>query len=527
MDKKHQPLGSENSTNAVAKNSLHIVIAQILGLGFGLLFDILLASSFGVGETMDAVFVALVIPQIIFSVFVSIGIRVFSPLLSEAYSKGGEALLSTIFSSVANYMFLLLLTLAMIGFMSSSWITSIFGLSQSVESITAQSFRILCFTLLPLGLIELIKSLLVNQGHFFLSSLSSLIRYGAAVIVLLLFRNSYDVLAVPWAYIAGAYGQLIIYIAIFIFWFPHMYRFTFGKKEKALSQLINRLGPPVVGELVGQSNVLIEVYFASYLSPGVVSVFGYGRRFLSAANGLISNSVVVATIPQLSREAIANNIANLRKTILISIQLISLVTGFFIVVLIGSGKMFEVLLLATNKLPDQQSVRIAVMLLMVLGPSLFFIGIAQVFVAPFYAYGETKIIMYLRILFFGVNFLITYILVLIWQAEGLVFALVASLFIQSISWFYMISKRLEGLGKEIYTYLTRFILFIIPISLLLYILFEENLFMQDVLFAVGMISLLSVFAAISLFLFAVRSKVFSLTRFTHFHDGGRNEYKKW
>lgn len=522
---QQKTVGNLYSNKAIAKNSLYIVGAQLLGLGFGLLFDILTASSFGVGEKMDAVFVSLSIPQIIYSVFVSIGIRVFSPLLSEAHGKGGDALHSTIFSGVANYMFALLFIVAAVGFAASSWLASVFGLSENGTLIAIQSIRILCLTLLPLGLIELIKSLLVNQGYFFLSSLSHFIRYGSAVSILLLFRNSYGVLAIPWAYVAGAYGQLLVYLIIFLVRFPQTYYFTFGKKDNALSQLANRLGPPAVGELIGQSNVLVEVYFASFLPSGVVSVFGYGRRLLSAANGLISNSVVVAAIPRLSLEAIANNIPNLRRTLLFSIQLISLVTGFFIIVFIGSGKMFEIILSVYGRLPDLQTVQIAVILLMMLGPSLFFMGITQVFVAPFYAYGETKIIMYLRILFLGINFLVTYVLVSLWEDEGLVFALVISLFIQSGMWLYMISSRLDGLGKNIYSYLFKYILMIAPISLLSHMFFE-NLSLKNVWSIIGAISFLSAFTALGLLLFAIKLEIFALTRFVQIYRNIRNTYMR-
>lgn len=511
---QQETLDNLYSNKAIAQNSLFIVIAQFLGLGFGLLFDLLTASTFGVGENMDAIFVALTIPQIIYSVFVSTGIRIFSPILSEAHSKGGDALLSLTFSSSTNYMSLLLLALAMIGFTISPLLTSLFGLSDTANLLAIKSIRILCFSLLPLGLIELIKSLLVNQGKFFLSSLSNFIRYGSAVTVLLLFKSSLGVITIPWAYVAGVYGQLVVYLAILVYRLPKIYHFTLGKEIKMLPALIDRLGPPTIGELVGQSNVLIEVYFASFLPSGIISVFGYGRRFLAAANGLISNSVVVAAIPRLSFEVISNNIVSLRKTILFSVQLISLVTGFFMIVFIGSGKIFEILLTMSNRLPDIYSVHIAVMLLMMLGPTLFFMGITQVFIAPFYAYGETKIIMYFRILFLGVNFFVTYAFVFLWKTEGLVIALVISQFIQSGMWLFMTGRRLHGLDKNMVPYLIKYIFLTVTISLGINVFLNHYLAaLENIIALIGAFVLLSITTALCIFFFAVKLKVFSLSNF--------------
>ncbi len=224
----------------------------------------------------------------------------------------------------------------------------------------------------------------------------------------------------------------------------------------------------MIGEFVGQSNVLVERFFASFLSPGMLSAFGYGRRILVTLNGLIVNSVSVAILPRLSLEAVTQKVDELRQSVVFGTKSITLVTGLVTVLLIGLSFPLVTVLYQRGNF-DLQATLTTATILSILAPSLLFMGMTQLFMLPYFAFGETKIILSYRILFLGIYAALSFAFFYLLHGYGLAVALPASLLIQLILWMRALSKRVKGFGEGFYRYLLKLALVLACVGGVLYL----------------------------------------------------------
>ena len=232
------------------------------------------------------------------------------------------------------------------------------------------------------------------------------------------------------------------------------YRFTLGRDIGIFHLLVTRLGPPVIGELAGQSNVLVERFFASFLPPGVLSALGYSRRILVALNGLIANSVSVAILPRLSLEAVTQDREKLRQSVVFGTKLTALATGLVVVLLVGLSRPLVTLLFQRGAFDPQATLTTAT-ILGIFAPSLLFMGMTQLFMIPYFAMGKTKLILYFRTLFLAVNLVLDFILFYPFGGYGLAAAMTISLLTLLVIWMSALSRELDGFGEGFYCYLLK------------------------------------------------------------------------
>jgi peptidoglycan biosynthesis protein MviN/MurJ (putative lipid II flippase) len=73
--------------------------------------------------------------------------------------------------------------------------------------------------------------------------------------------------------------------------------------------------------------------------------------------------------------------------------------------------------------------------------------------------------MYFRILFLGLNFVVSFVLFQLMGGYGLAAALPVSTCLQAIIWLFLLSVELEGLDREFYAFLVKFLSILALISL--------------------------------------------------------------
>lgn len=459
MTDKDQPSPPDNiSDSTVAKNSMVIMLPQGLGVAAGIGFDLLIILSFGISIKMDAVFVALALPTVLISVVNSNSVRVFSPIFTEVNKEGGDKLLTNVFSAVVNYGLIFLVCITVFGIIGSRILIDLLapGLSIEAEELAVSVSKILFLSLLPLAIVGPLNAVFVTRHRFFVGNLYNFLRFGSALITLLILRESLGVLAIGWAYVAGTYFPAII-LAIFYIGSGGRYLPTLGRKTGILRTVTARIGPPTIGELAGQSNILIERFFASFLSPGMISAFAYGRRILIAMNGVLSNSVAVAILPRLSVEAASRKVERLRESLFFGTKLIAIITGVAIIVLISMSHSLVALLFGWNN-ANLVSTTSTASIISIFAPALLLLALTQLYMAPHFALGETRIVMYFRLLFLGIYFVLSYVFLQHLGDLGLAYSLIASLVILLVIWIVANAYRLHGLAEGFLWYMLKLVL---------------------------------------------------------------------
>ena len=111
------------------------------------------------------------------------------------------------------------------------------------------------------------------------------------------------------------------------------FRPALGARDPGVRQVLRLMGPAAIGAAAVQVNVFVNSIFASRVTDdagviidGPVSWLGYAFRFMQLPLGLFGVAVASATLPVISREAVAGRIGEFRETLSRSLGLVFLLT---------------------------------------------------------------------------------------------------------------------------------------------------------------------------------------------------------
>ncbi len=456
------PVASSDTTTvsstlsiSTARHSLVITIANGMGVISGILLDMITAARFGLGREMDTFFLAATIPQMLVSVFNSIGARamvpVFTGVLSEENKRDFESFLSTVLAfgllaMGAGVAVFLLISPGIIRVLSPR-------LSGMDFELAVRVLRILCLSLLPLAVIEPLRAVHLSHGRFFLASITNAVRFSTAIVSLLLFWHSWEILALAWGYVLGALAQAACLMLAF-YWYGGRCMPVLIIRHPGIRTLFHQFVPPLIGELTGQSNIIVERFLASFLPPGTVSALGYSRRIVTALHGLFVNSVGTALLPHLSLETLQQSREQIRRLTLLGIRLTTFFTGLVMVSTMALSRPLVGLLFRRGAF-DQSAVEITARLLTIFVPSILLMSISYLMMTVLYTYQETRLVMRLRLVLLGMTVLFDGLLFKLWDGAGLAAAYTLAQLFYLVTVYIALSRYLGCFARDIKPYLIR------------------------------------------------------------------------
>jgi len=105
------------------------------------------------------------------------------------------------------------------------------------------------------------------------------------------------------------------------------YRPAFDWSHSGLRQIIQLMGPAIIGSAAVQINVMVNTNFASRIPMnGPVSWLGYAFRFMQFPLGLFGVAIASATLPSISRSVAVGNMDEYRRTLSRSLGVVFLLT---------------------------------------------------------------------------------------------------------------------------------------------------------------------------------------------------------
>lgn len=112
-----------------------------------------------------------------------------------------------------------------------------------------------------------------------------------------------------------------------------IFRMRFGLSHPGLRNILQLMGPAIVGNASVQVNVMVNTNFASSITDaagqvinGPVSWLGYAFRFMQLPLGLFGVAIASATLPSVSRSAAVGDMREFRNTLSRSLGMIFLLT---------------------------------------------------------------------------------------------------------------------------------------------------------------------------------------------------------
>lgn len=435
----------------VAKDSFVISAFSALGVGSGLLVDVLVAARYGMGATTDALFIALTIPQLLASILASATVPVMVPLFSKVRVEFGEEENWRVFSNLVNLTAIILAMVAVIGIIGSPLLMLISapGLDAASRDLAISLNRILFLIVTMAGLAEVMKAMLNSYHRFAIPAAALVVQYLAIAVAIPLLEGHYGVQAVAVGYVLGSVVQVLLLAASLAATGVRYYPLL-DVTHPSVRQAGRLFGPLLAAEAMGQSSIWAERFLASFLPAGAVSALVYARRVLRALTLAVVSSVSRASLPHFSALAGSRDLTGLRRSVRFGIRLalaICMPVAAWVIIV----RTPLVSLLYQRGAFDEKAVSATASLVLIYMLGLPFMALWQLVLTPFYALEDTRTPLRIRAAALVLLIFLEVALAYVSGVYGLAVALSLSRVASALATHYLLRRRIgefdQGLGR--------------------------------------------------------------------------------
>ncbi len=271
-----------------------LAIVQVL-LGFA--FQWFLMTAVGPGLETDALFAALVVPQLILQVVAGALTHVLTPLLSvhEPAERRRQG-----WSFVQGVALLLLLGGGLLALSAPVWLPwTVPGFPAWAQALAVDLVRIQLLGMLLTGLASVLRSVCHAWGRFALAEFGPVLGLTAALAFVVWMLPQTGVRAAAWGTALGA-GVHVLALAPALGAYR---RPDWG--GAATREAARRMRPLALGYLYLKSEDLVDRLLASMAPAGGLSLLHLAQQIYDAGSGVLHKSVTAPLVPRLARAAAA------------------------------------------------------------------------------------------------------------------------------------------------------------------------------------------------------------------------------
>ncbi|MFZ3087189.1 MAG: lipid II flippase MurJ [Methylotenera sp.] len=292
----------------------------VMGLTFlcflGLfLRDIFMAHKFGLTQTLDNFYVALIIPMFVATVFsIPIG-TAFIPVYLDLKQRVKSNVISDLITKFSYWIAVVSLIICLILYSFGPHVLSILSLSKKLTDMAdlAKLLHLALPLLLFSGFVVLGNAILNAHDRALLASGAQLVVPIAAIFALFVFGADYGVNAVMYGMVIGQILNLfIVQFAL------KRYRISLMPKlisfdRNQFSDFLKQYFPQVISALFIALAVPVATLLAMTLPAGAVSAFNLGSKIVLFITGLITTAMSAVILPYFSTLVVKNHIVAARR----------------------------------------------------------------------------------------------------------------------------------------------------------------------------------------------------------------------
>ena len=305
------------------------LVSRVLGLAR----DVVIARVFGVGDGVDAFFVANKIPNFMRRLFAEGAFnQAFVPVLSEYRSTKSLADVQQLVNAVAGSLggFLLIFTFVAVVAAPLIAVPIAYGFTDEPDkfALLIEMLRITFPYLFLISMTALCGSILNSYGRFAVPAVTPAL-LNLSLIVCSFFLVPY--MRVP--ELALAWAVLIAGVAQLLFQLPFLARMqlmpvptlTPGKYHEGVERIKKLMVPALFGVSVSQINLLFDTLIATMLVSGSVSWLYYSDRLMELPLGIFGIAIAIVVLPSLSRKHATSSLEDFAETLDWAFRLVVLI----------------------------------------------------------------------------------------------------------------------------------------------------------------------------------------------------------
>jgi putative peptidoglycan lipid II flippase len=309
----------------IAKASLILICASVLGHVLSLGKEVLVAKYFGISRQIDAFYAAFTIPNFTANIFVLLFSILFIPLFikqKEADRDSADRVASALMSWAVLALFLI--SAALFLFPSQIVSAAFNGLDLYSASKAAGILRILSLALFLTGIVGMLTYLLNAFEHFSGPAFSQMFITVSIIAFMVFFAPSWGIYTVVWGTVMG----LSLQAALLVFLVRNKgFRYTpgFGLGDPSFREIAGSTVFVGVITVLSSVNIIVNRVMAAYLPAGSIAALAYADKLVQVPLIIFSGSVNTAIYPFFAIQVAQDKIDELKDTLASSIKMSGLV----------------------------------------------------------------------------------------------------------------------------------------------------------------------------------------------------------
>lgn len=332
---------ASSSRSQLVRESATGSLGSFFALGAGLLLDLTLAFLLGAGSETDALFVALRIPLGVAVFFPPTAIQVLVPVISRWLDQKDKRATDVQTSAVVVATFLLSGGVALAGILAAPLLTRMIapGLGADAHQLATGLARVVFLIIPPIATSEVLRAYRhAHRAHGLASALQGVLGL-TIVAILLLFSRQISVEVAAWAYVAGAFGQLI---GAWVIARASGFQFLLGSILTPEIRTIGNLATrPLGASAIQLATRVVEQMIASFLAPGSITILTYANRLVSAVGGtLFFRPIMTAFLGPMTLSHIGGNSQRTRELLRDGLRTMLMISAALFAVVAVAGTPF-------------------------------------------------------------------------------------------------------------------------------------------------------------------------------------------
>lgn len=431
----------------VAKATIGLMMAVMLGKVLGFIRELVLASTYGAGAYSDAYLIALNIPMVIFvAIGQSIG-TTFIPLYHDINTNLGEEKSIKFTNNIFNIVTIVCIVFGVLGVIFAEQLVKLFamGFEGETQAIAVYFTRIMVMGVLFIGLSNLMTSFLQVKNNFTIPGLASIPR-NIVIIVAMIFSVKYGPGVLAWGTLAG-FAIEFLYQVPFAYKKGYKYSTYLNLKDEHLKKMIWLLGPVFIGVAVNQVNAMVDRTLASTLVEGSISALNYANKLNNFVMGVFITSIASVIYPMLSKLSANSKKEEFIQSVVTSVNsIILLILPISVGAIVLANPIVKILF--QRGAFDSNATQMTSIALVFYSIGLVAFGLRDVLGKVFYSLQDTKTPMINGALAMGMNILLNIILVKFMGHAGLAFGTSMSAILCIFILFGSLKKKIGYFGQD-------------------------------------------------------------------------------
>lgn len=363
-------------------------------------------------QELDAYNAAFRLPDLVFKLLVSGAlsasfIPVFASYLHQDKNKANQ-----IASTVINLLFLVFIFICLVLYLYARPLSGLVakGFSPDQLDLMARLSRVLLLAQIFFLVSNFFTAILQVKQHFVIPALSPLVYNLFIILSIFTLTPHFGIQGVVYGAVIGAFFHFLIQ-------FPLVRRSGFNYsliiryRLSGVREIIRLMIPRTIA--IGLSdiqNAIVNLYFASTLSSGSISLFDLAYQIINLPSRIFATTVGQASLPILSRAVAQNNLDRFRRIVNRAlIQSLYIATPIAILILVQRLTIIR-LAFGARQFPWSASIQTAKILAFLL-PIIVCQTITQILIRAFYAIHNTKTPLYISLVSLFFNLLANFYLI--------------------------------------------------------------------------------------------------------------------